>query len=103
MLPNREGPMRLTGLIPPLLADPAFAQAVAAAPHGGERTVSIPLGVRAALVAAATERDERTGRPVVVVTATGREADDAAAALRNFLPDDDVAVPLAQERRRVVG
>ncbi|WP_454084561.1 transcription-repair coupling factor [Georgenia sp. Marseille-Q6866] len=84
--------MRLTGLIPPLLADPAFAQAVAAAAQGGERAVSIPLGVRAALVAAITEREGRTDRPVVIVTATGREADDAAAAVRNFLPADDVAV-----------
>src|SRR5690606_2382983 len=84
--------MRLTGLIPPLLADPAFAQAVAAAAQGGERAVSIPLGVRAALVAAITEREGRPDRPVVVVTATGREADDAAAAVRNFLPADDVAV-----------
>ena len=90
--------MRLTGLIPPLLADPAFAQAVAAATHGGERTVSIPLGVRAALVSAITGRDHGGGaRPVVVVTATGREADDAAAALRNFLPHDDVAVLPAWE------
>ncbi len=86
--------MRLTGLIPPLLTDPAFAQAVAAAEHGGERTVSIPLGVRAALVAAMTGAPDR---PVVVVTATGREADDAAAALRNFFPDDDVAVLPAWE------
>lgn len=92
MLPTREGPMRLTGLIPPLLADPAFAQAAAAAAHGGERTVSIPLGLRAALVAAITQREGRTDRPVVVVTATGREADDAAAAVRNFLPAEDVAV-----------
>src|SRR5690554_716899 len=88
--------MRLTGLIPPLLTDPAFAQAVAAAEHGGERTVSIPLGVRAALVAAMTS-DGAPDRPVVVVTATGREADDAAAALRNFFPDDDVAVLPAWE------
>ncbi|WP_324650676.1 transcription-repair coupling factor [Georgenia sp. H159] len=89
--------MRLTGLIPPLLADPAFAQAVAAAEHGGERAVSIPLGVRAALVSAITGDDDGASRPVVVVTATGREADDAAAALRNFLDDDDVAVLPAWE------
>ena len=89
--------MRLTGLIPPLLADPAFARSVAAAEHGGERTVSIPLGLRAALVAAITGEQTSVHRPVVVVTATGREADDAAAALRNFLPDDDVAVLPAWE------
>ncbi len=89
--------MRLTGLIPPLHADPAFAQAVAAAARGGERTVSIPLGVRAALVSAITAHDDDGARPVVVVTATGREADDAAAALRNFLPHDDVAILPAWE------
>ncbi|WP_413451179.1 transcription-repair coupling factor [Georgenia phoenicis] len=89
--------MRLTGLIPPLLADPAFAQSAAAAKHGGERVVSIPLGVRAALVAAITGADDGADRPVVVVTATGREADDAAAAVRNFLPHDDVAVLPAWE------
>ncbi|QDB78324.1 transcription-repair coupling factor [Georgenia wutianyii] len=89
--------MRLTGLIPPLLADPAFARSVAAAAHGGERTVSIPLGLRAALVAAITGGETSADRPVVIVTATGREADDAAAALRNFLPDDDVAVLPAWE------
>ena len=87
--------MRLTGLIPPLLHDPAFAQAVAAAPHRGERDVSIPLGLRAALVAAVTARADQP--PAVVVTATGREADQAADALRNFLPEDDVAVLPAWE------
>src|SRR5690625_2795028 len=87
--------MRLTGLIPPLLHDPAFAQAVAAAPHGGQRDVSIPLGLRAALVAAVTAKADQP--PAVVVTATGREADQAADALRNFLPEDDVAVLPAWE------
>ncbi|RJF40987.1 transcription-repair coupling factor [Actinomyces sp. 2119] len=33
-----------------------------------------------------------SGTPLLVVTATGREADETAAALRSYLPDDDVAV-----------
>ncbi|MEE6281335.1 transcription-repair coupling factor [Georgenia sp. MJ170] len=97
--------MRLSGLVAPLLTDPAFAAAVAAAPQLGERTVSMPLGTRAPLVAAildaVSDADAAAGtaapRPVVVVTATGREADDAAAALRAFLPEDDVAVLPAWE------
>ena len=95
--------MRLTGLIPPLLADPAFAEAVAAAPRGAERDIAIPLGLRAALVASIVQEgttpddDDAPTRPVVVVTATGREADDAAAAIANFLPEQDVAVLPAWE------
>src|SRR5690625_3217295 len=89
--------MQLTGLIPALHADPAFAEAVAAAGQGGERRVGIPLGVRAALVSAIARADDDARRPVVVVTATGREADDAVAALRTFLPEDDVALLPAWE------
>ena len=95
--------MRLSGLVPPLLTDPAFAATVSAAPQLGERTVSLPLGTRAPLVAAvlaatAQDDDDAAGpRTVVVVTATGREADDAAAALRAFLPEEDVAVLPAWE------
>src|SRR5665647_2632321 len=37
------------------------------------------------------------GDPAVVVTATGREADDLALALRSYLPADDVAVLPAWE------
>src|SRR5665647_2901674 len=37
------------------------------------------------------------GAPLVVVTATGREADDLALALRSYLPADDVAVLPAWE------
>ncbi|WP_146904656.1 transcription-repair coupling factor, partial [Cellulomonas aerilata] len=39
----------------------------------------------------------RAGRPLVVVTATGRDADDLAGSLRCYLPDDDVAVLPAWE------
>ena len=54
-----------------------------------------PAGVRPPLLVAASER-----RPLVVVTATGREADDLATSLRGYLPEDqadDVAVLPAWE------
>ncbi|UNX55599.1 transcription-repair coupling factor [Georgenia sp. TF02-10] len=85
--------MNLTGLLPPLRTDPAVAAAVdlAAAPVlAPQVSITVPLGVRAPLVAEIATGEP--GRPVLVVTATGREADEAAGALRAFLPDDDVAV-----------
>ncbi|QCB94427.1 transcription-repair coupling factor [Cellulomonas shaoxiangyii] len=90
--------MDLTGLLPALLADPAAADAVASVRARGELDVVGPAGVRPPLLAAlagahATARGAGdAGRPLVVVTATGRDADELAAALRCYLPDDDVAV-----------
>src|SRR5690606_35929476 len=84
-----------TGIVPALLADPGAAAALEAVPLGGEVDVVGPKGVRAPLVAAAAEK-----RPLVVVTATGRDADELAAAARAHLPDeryDDVAVLPAWE------
>ncbi|MBF0688966.1 MAG: transcription-repair coupling factor [Cellulomonas sp.] len=91
--------MDLTGLLPALLADPAAAEAVASVRARGELDVVGPAGVRPPLLAALagahpTGHDgaTATGRPLVVVTATGRDADELASALRCYLPDDDVAV-----------
>ncbi|MBO0611261.1 transcription-repair coupling factor [Myceligenerans salitolerans] len=87
--------MHLTGLLPLLLADPGVAAAVEHVGARGEADVVGPAGVRPALLAAASER-----RPLVVVTATGREADELAAAVRTYLPggrEDDVAVLPAWE------
>nr|WP_265443905.1 transcription-repair coupling factor [Flexivirga meconopsidis] len=48
-------------------------------------------GVRAPLTALlANGDDDRAGRTVLLVTATGREAGDLAQCLRSFLPDDKV-------------
>ncbi|MCK6211005.1 transcription-repair coupling factor [Georgenia sp. EYE_87] len=83
--------MKLTGLLPLLRRDPAIADAVRLAREPVLAPlvhVNVPLGVRAPLAAELTAQ----GRPLVVVTATGREADEAAASLRHFLADDDVAV-----------
>ncbi|MFD1717157.1 transcription-repair coupling factor [Georgenia deserti] len=82
--------MKLSGLLPLLRRDPAVADAVR---HSRETVptpllhVSAAVGVRAPLAAAVADH-----RPVVVVTATGREADEAAAALSNVLPTHDIAV-----------
>ncbi|KAE8764875.1 transcription-repair coupling factor [Georgenia thermotolerans] len=85
--------MKLTGLLPLLRTDPAVASATEMARQpvlAPQVVVNAAVGVRAPLVAELTAGER--GRPVVVVTATGREADEAADALRNFLPDDAVAV-----------
>ncbi|GAA1627059.1 transcription-repair coupling factor [Georgenia ruanii] len=85
--------MKLTGLLPLLRTDPAVESATEMARQpvlAPQVVVNAAVGVRAPLVAELTAGER--GRPVVVVTATGREADEAADALRNFLPDDAVAV-----------
>jgi transcription-repair coupling factor (superfamily II helicase) len=84
--------MNLTGVLPLLAADPAVRQLVQRARSAvrSPLDVLVPLGARPPLVAAVT--DASAGGPVVVVTATGREADDLAVALRCYLPADDVAV-----------
>ncbi|WP_125774717.1 transcription-repair coupling factor [Antribacter gilvus] len=87
--------MNLTGLLPALLADPGAAAAVEHVQVRGAADVVGPAGVRPPLLAAAAQR-----RPLVVVTATGREADELATAIRAYLPDDhddDVAVLPAWE------
>jgi transcription-repair coupling factor (superfamily II helicase) len=93
--------MDLTGILPTLLADPAVAQAVEAVRARGELDVVGPAGVRPPLLAALSGAAPGAGdgspaggagRPLVVVTATGRDADELAAALRCYLPDDVVAV-----------
>lgn len=99
--------MSLTGVLPALLADPAVARAVELAaqtpPTAREPAVDLvgPPGVRppvlAALARAAAPGDGASSAPLVVVTATGRDADDLAAALRCYLAPDDVAVLPAWE------
>lgn len=79
--------MDLTGLLPVLARDPGFAAALARVPDGGMLSISIPAGARAPLIARAAET-----RPIVVVTATTREADEVAFALRSYLPEHTVAV-----------
>src|SRR6185436_12307524 len=54
--------------------------------------ITVSAGARPPLIAAlAGAHDRSVRRPILAVTATGREAEDLAAALRCFLPADVVA------------
>ncbi|HYN94312.1 MAG TPA: transcription-repair coupling factor, partial [Pilimelia sp.] len=95
--------MKLAGLLPAVLADPALTRARDLARAGGPPADGLDLTAPAALrpfavalVAAATEAGG-AARPVLAVTATSREADDLAEALAALLPPELVAVYPAWE------
>ncbi|SFC14474.1 transcription-repair coupling factor [Streptomyces aidingensis] len=81
--------MSLHGLLDAVVEDAALAEAVRAASAGHRHHVDLigPAAARPFTVAALARR---TGRPVLAVTATGREAEDLAAALRSLLPPEGV-------------
>ncbi len=87
-----ENLMTLHGLLDVVRADPGLAAITSAvAERVAALDVVAPPGVRplaVALVAGPTPRG--AGRPVLAVTATAREADELAAALRCYLPPDSV-------------
>ncbi|KQT95788.1 transcription-repair coupling factor [Sanguibacter sp. Leaf3] len=99
--------MNLTGIISALLEDQGARATVDRVRARGALDVIGPAGVRPPLLAAMAGARASEGlipetgadgsRPLVVVTATGREADDLASALRCYLPYDDVAVLPAWE------
>ncbi|MEU8889479.1 transcription-repair coupling factor [Streptomyces sp. NPDC048442] len=82
--------MSLHGLLDAVVRDSALAEAVKAAVDGNRMHVDL-VGPSAArpFALAALARD--AGRPVLAVTATGREAEELAATLRTLLPEDTVA------------
>ncbi|MFD9795345.1 transcription-repair coupling factor [Streptomyces sp. NPDC059070] len=82
--------MSLHGLLDAVVRDPALAEAVKAAADGHRTHVDL-VGPPAARPFAVAALARETGRPVLAVTATGREAEDLAAALRSLLPPDEVA------------
>ncbi len=85
--------MSLSGLLDLLLdeqsGDPALRGAVDAARSGGRADLDLtaPPGIRPFALAALAAR---AGRPVLAVTATGREAEELATALRDLLAPDAV-------------
>jgi transcription-repair coupling factor (superfamily II helicase) len=81
----------LTGLLACLDADPGFEALGDLARAGTGATVEAP-GALHPLVVAAIVRARAAGVPVVVVTATGREAEDVAAAVPDLVPGASVAV-----------
>ncbi|WP_433210785.1 transcription-repair coupling factor [Dactylosporangium sp. CS-047395] len=81
--------MKLAGLTEAALADPALARArdLARAGHSDQVDLTGPPALRA-FVAAAVAAE----RPLLAVTATGREAEDLAGALGCLLDPESVAV-----------
>ncbi|MET9801454.1 transcription-repair coupling factor [Streptomyces sp. NPDC006368] len=81
--------MSLHGLLDAVVKDPALAEAVKAASDGHRSHVDL-VGPPAARPFAVAALAREAGRPVLAVTATGREAEDLAAALRSLLDPDTV-------------
>ena len=81
--------MSLYGLLDAVVKDAALTEAIKAATDGHRMHVDVvgPPATRPFAVAALARE---SGRPVLAVTATGREAEDLAAALRSLLPADGV-------------
>ncbi|MEC4017307.1 transcription-repair coupling factor [Streptomyces sp. H27-D2] len=86
--------MSLHGLLDVVVTDPALAEAVKAAADGNRPHLDLvgPAAARPFAVAALARSAALRGggRPLLAVTATGREAEDLAAALRSLLPPDGV-------------
>src|SRR5215469_8339332 len=87
--------MSLAGLLATVAEDSAIRSLLTTtpgAPGAGERDLVAPQPLRPVLVAAlATGLTPATGRFVLAVTATAREAEDLTAALGAFLPPHTVA------------
>ncbi|WP_030892410.1 transcription-repair coupling factor [Streptomyces sp. NRRL F-5053] len=81
--------MSLHGLLDAVTQDPALAEAVKAAADGNRHHVDLvgPSAARPFTVAALARSAQR---PVLAVTATGREAEDLAASLRSLLPGEGI-------------
>ena len=84
-------PAPLTSLADVWATAPALSRVLAAADERvGELEINAVVGARAPLVALLSRRSRRSA-PVLVVTATTREAEDLESALRCFLGADAVA------------
>ncbi|GDY29873.1 transcription-repair coupling factor [Gandjariella thermophila] len=87
---NQPGPLR--GLLPTVLTDKALREVVSSA---GSPLLEVegPVAARPLVVASLAAAEDAGGadRPVLAITATGREADDLGAALGDLLGPDVVA------------
>ncbi|MET7681917.1 transcription-repair coupling factor [Streptomyces sp. NPDC005423] len=81
--------MSLHGLLDAVVKDTALAEATKTAADGNRMHVDL-VGPPAARPFAVAALARETGRTVLAVTATGREAEDLTAALRSLLPSDGV-------------
>jgi transcription-repair coupling factor (superfamily II helicase) len=84
--------MSLSGLLDAILPDPALSRAVSSA-GVDSLELTAPASLRPFVVSALAADPSRggAGRPVLAVTATGRDAEDLVDALRSVLPADEVA------------
>jgi len=84
--------MSLSGLLDAVLPDPALSRAVSSA-GVDSLALTAPAALRPFAVSAlaAEPSNGGAGRPVLAVTATGRDAEDLVDALRCVLPADEVA------------
>src|SRR5690625_778595 len=95
--------MNLTGLLSQITRADQVREVISSAPQRGILDVVAPVGIRAPLVAEIARQAQRSGADAqasemfVVVTATGREAQDFADALSCYLPADEIAVLPAWE------
>ncbi|SOD65304.1 transcription-repair coupling factor [Streptomyces zhaozhouensis] len=81
--------MSLHGLLDAVIQEPALGGAVTTAKGKGQGHLDL-VGPPAARPLAVAALAGAGGRTVLAVTATGREAEDLAAALRSLLPPDSV-------------
>jgi transcription-repair coupling factor (superfamily II helicase) len=83
--------MSLSGLLDAILPDPALSRAVSSA-GADSLELTAPASLRPFVVSALATDPSRggAGRPVLAVTATGRDAEDLVDALRCVLPADEV-------------
>ncbi len=81
--------MTLTPLLDVLIADAGVSRALRAARSGvANADITVAAGARPALIAALARE---SGRPILAITATTREAEDLASALGCFLEPDRIA------------
>jgi len=81
--------MTLTPLLDVLTADAGVSRALAVARSGvANADITVAAGARPALIAALARE---SGRPLLAITATTREAEDLASALGCFLEPDRIA------------
>ena len=82
--------MSLAGLVSLVAADPPVAEAIAV---DSGSTLVVPRAATAPTIAALASGVGTGARPVLAVTATGRETDDLVAALGSLLPRDGRRLP----------
>jgi len=85
-------PARLTALTAAWSASPGVCRVLEAAKRRSPLVdIAVSAGARSALTALLAARTEATGAPVLLVTATTREAEDLEIALGSFLAPEAVA------------